>query len=303
MRAFAAFRRGQDGVAAGVAAHAFEEAARLGQPLLPLVRERAVTEQLLGLAANTEQPAAVALRASALPMSLAVLGRFELTVGGRPVHAPAWPGGPAAQVRHRLGWPCARRTGHRGALARGGPLGRAQPVANGAEPAAGHGRRASSTGKARSWPSRGAPGRCPGVLLRSTPGAGSGVKGSRHWPPPWHGAPWPATAATCCPMTGTTTGPKNPASRRSWSCSNFSTSAPLRRPVGATSTRSRRTVERTIEFAPYDDVRYLRAAATLLEQGRRGEALAVVHRARSAFAQLGLGPPRSLLELERSIVA
>ncbi len=65
----------------------------------------------------------------------------------------------------------------------------------------------------------------------------------------------------------------------------------------------RRAVERTIEFAPYDDVRYLRAASTLLEQGRRGEALAVVHRARSAFAQLGLGPPRSLLELERSIVA
>ena len=85
MRAFAAFRRGQDGVAAGVAAHAFEEAARLGQPLLPLVRERNITEQLLGLAANTEQPAALALRASALPMSLAVLGRFELTVGGRPV--------------------------------------------------------------------------------------------------------------------------------------------------------------------------------------------------------------------------
>ena len=62
-------------------------------------------------------------------------------------------------------------------------------------------------------------------------------------------------------------------------------------------------MERTIEFAPYDDVRYLRAASTLLEQGRRGEALAVVHRARSAFAQLGLGPPTSLLELERSIVA
>ncbi len=35
MRAFAAFRRGQDDVAAGVAAHAFEEAARLGQPLAP----------------------------------------------------------------------------------------------------------------------------------------------------------------------------------------------------------------------------------------------------------------------------
>jgi DNA-binding SARP family transcriptional activator len=65
----------------------------------------------------------------------------------------------------------------------------------------------------------------------------------------------------------------------------------------------RRMVERTIEFAPYDDLRYLRAATTLLEQGRRGEALSVVHRARSAFAEIGLEPPTPLLELERSIVA
>jgi DNA-binding SARP family transcriptional activator len=65
----------------------------------------------------------------------------------------------------------------------------------------------------------------------------------------------------------------------------------------------RRMVERTIEFAPYDDLRYLHAATNLLEQGRRGEALSVVHRARSAFAEIGLEPPRPLLELERSIVA
>jgi len=65
----------------------------------------------------------------------------------------------------------------------------------------------------------------------------------------------------------------------------------------------RRTVEKAIEFAPYDDARYLRAASALLEQGRRGEALSVVHRARSAFAELGLDPPRPPLELERSIVA
>jgi DNA-binding SARP family transcriptional activator len=65
----------------------------------------------------------------------------------------------------------------------------------------------------------------------------------------------------------------------------------------------RRTVERTIEFAPYDDLRYLRAAVALLQQGRRGEALSVVHRARSAFAEIGLEPPRPLLDLERSIVA
>jgi DNA-binding SARP family transcriptional activator len=60
-------------------------------------------------------------------------------------------------------------------------------------------------------------------------------------------------------------------------------------------------VERTIELAPYDDYRYLRAASTLLHQGRRGEALSVVKRARTALADLGLPPPAALLELERSI--
>ena len=45
----------------------------------------------------------------------------------------------------------------------------------------------------------------------------------------------------------------------------------------------RRNVERTIEFNPYDDARYVQVATTLLQQGRRGDALSVVNRARSAF--------------------
>ena len=39
----------------------------------------------MGLAVDTGQPAAAALRASALPVALTVLGRFELTVAGRSV--------------------------------------------------------------------------------------------------------------------------------------------------------------------------------------------------------------------------
>ena len=62
-------------------------------------------------------------------------------------------------------------------------------------------------------------------------------------------------------------------------------------------------VERTIELAPYDDARYLRAASVLLEQGRKGAALAVVRRARAALSELGLEPPLQLLRLERSLVA
>jgi DNA-binding SARP family transcriptional activator len=65
----------------------------------------------------------------------------------------------------------------------------------------------------------------------------------------------------------------------------------------------RRVVERTIELDPYDDRRYLRVASALLQQGRRGEALTIVRRARSALAEIGVDPPTPLLELEHSIVA
>jgi DNA-binding SARP family transcriptional activator len=66
---------------------------------------------------------------------------------------------------------------------------------------------------------------------------------------------------------------------------------------------TRRVIEMTIDFAPYDDERYLRAATALLEQGRRGAALAVVRRARAALAELGLQPPLHLISLEEAIVA
>ncbi|HTW97820.1 MAG TPA: hypothetical protein VMD59_03530, partial [Acidimicrobiales bacterium] len=85
LRAFAAFRRGEDGRAGELAAQAFDEAARLGQPQVPIIRERTLTEQLLGLAVDTGEPAALALRSSTLPVALTVLGRFELSVAGRAI--------------------------------------------------------------------------------------------------------------------------------------------------------------------------------------------------------------------------
>jgi hypothetical protein len=85
LRALAAFRRGEHDQAGTLAAIAFEQAQRLGQPQAPLIRERAVTEQLAGLLTGTGQPAPPALQASSLPISLALLGRFELSVAGRPI--------------------------------------------------------------------------------------------------------------------------------------------------------------------------------------------------------------------------
>jgi DNA-binding SARP family transcriptional activator len=65
----------------------------------------------------------------------------------------------------------------------------------------------------------------------------------------------------------------------------------------------RRVVVRTIELAPQDDGRYLRAALLLLEQGRKGAALTVVRRARAALSDLGLEPPLQLVSLEKDLVA
>ncbi len=84
LRAYAAFRLGDDRAGA-LAAQAFEEAATLGQPQVPMLRERELTEALLGLAADTGLPAARALETASLPIAVSVLGRFELTRGGRSV--------------------------------------------------------------------------------------------------------------------------------------------------------------------------------------------------------------------------
>jgi hypothetical protein len=84
--AYVAFRRGDLDRAGTQAAYAFEEAARIGQPNAPLIRERAITEVLLGLAPPVGLASAPTLEIASLPMSLATLGRFELCVAGRPVH-------------------------------------------------------------------------------------------------------------------------------------------------------------------------------------------------------------------------
>ena len=65
----------------------------------------------------------------------------------------------------------------------------------------------------------------------------------------------------------------------------------------------RRLVERSIELAPYDEGRYLSVASILRDQGRRGAALSVLHRARSTLARIGVDPPRELAELEESLTA
>ena len=87
LRAVAAHRRG-DPAATALAIDALELAARLGHPGLPLIRERQAAAQVLGLIEAAGHPLAASLAAMQFPVTVSVLGGFEVRRGGRPVEVP-----------------------------------------------------------------------------------------------------------------------------------------------------------------------------------------------------------------------
>jgi DNA-binding SARP family transcriptional activator len=302
LRAFAAFRRGANEEAASLSARAMEEAARLGMPQAPLIRERAVVEQLLVLAAQTGQPAAVALDSAALPTSLAVLGRFELTVGGRTVKLARgqearllkfvtacggqvhieeaiealWPEAEAESGRHRL-----RTVLHRLRAAAGPVLDRSGEMlvlADGigvdlylfeAEAARALGMPAQDRALAVAV-ARGAVARYRGDLL-----------------PEDRFEDWAERT-------------RDRARRAMLDLLDLcAREASARGDLD----ELRRVVEQSIAMSPYDDSLYTRAVTALVEQGRRGEALSVINRARAALGEIGLESPAALVELEQSALS
>lgn len=301
LRAYAAFRRG-DRNAGALAARAFEEAARLGLAHLPLTKEGAITEELLGLAVETGLPAALALEAAALPVSLAVLGRFALTRGGRPVALAA---GQAAQLLKMVAvaggrvpadvaiealWPDADREAGRNRLRT--VLNRQRAETGEVIVRAGdslvlaaeirvdlalfeeEGRRALALGLAE-----------PALAAAVARSAISRYRGDVL--PDDLYEEWAERA-------------REHARRTMLRLLDLCADAAAER---GDLDETRRVIELTIDLAPYDDERYLRAATALLEQGRRGAALTVVRRARAALAELGLQPPLHLISLEAAIVA
>ena len=302
LRSFAAFRRGEDAIAGALAAQSFEEAARLGQPDLPMVRERNICEQLLGLAAATGQPAAVALKASSLPVSLSVLGRFELTRAGKPVvlgsgqevrllkYVAVAEGGAHVEQAIETMWPEAGITPGRHRLstvlnrlrvAAGDVVTRKRDMLSVAEAVKVDLREfLAEADRAQAMAHRDL-----ALATAIARGAMAGYRGEvlpedryEDW------ADIPRRRAQQVMLDLLDLCAREAAERGDLD-------------------GLRRTVERGIELAPYDDTRYLQAVSALLRQGRRGEALSVVHRARSAFAEIGLQPPPELLDLERSIVS
>ena len=301
LRACAAFRRG-DANAGALAARAFEEAARLGLAHLPHTKEGAITEELLGLAVETGQPAALALEAAALPVWISVLGRFTLTRGGRPVplspgqatqllklvavsggRVPAdvaietlWPEAGREAGRNRLRTVLNRQRAEAGeVIVRAGDSLRLAPeVQVDLALFEADGRRALALGLAE-----------PALAVAVARAAISRYRGDVL--PDDLYEDWARR-------------PRERARRAMLQLLDLCADAAAAR---GDLDETRRVIELTIDLAPYDDHRYLRAATALLEQGRRGAALTVVRRARAALAELGLQPPPNLISLEETIVA
>ena len=296
LQAFAAFRSGAD-EAAGLAARAFEEAARIGQPQAPLIRERTVAEQLLPLAIGTGHPAALAIHVTELPTSLSLLGRFELTVGGRPVRLShgqearllkfvairggrvhvdetidaLWPDADGESGRNRL-----RTVLHRLRSAAGPILGRSGELLS-----LGEGLAVDlyqfEIEAARAQ-----------KLASEYPAVASSVAGAAmaHY----RGDLLPEDL-----YESWTELVRDRVRHTMVALLELCARAAIQR---GDLDDLRRIVEQSIEFNPYNDALYVQVATAFVSQGRRGEAMSVVARARAALRQIAVAAPPALLELE-----
>lgn len=301
MRAYAALRRGDPGAGA-MAARAFDLAAAIGIASLPLTKERDITQALLALAVETGQPAAVALQATALPTVITLLGRFAVTRGGRPLPIAAgqsaqlvkllavsggrlatervidalWPDADLDAGRNRLRTVLNRLRADAGDLVdrSGEVLSLAAEIRVDLDDFGTEARQALALGEDE-----------PALAVGLARAALARYRGELLPDDPYE--PWSER-------------PREAAQRLALELLDLCADVAARQ---GDLDEVRRLVERTIDLAPYDDERYLRAATALLEQGRRGAALAVVARARAALAELGLPPPLDLVRIEKLVVA
>jgi DNA-binding SARP family transcriptional activator len=297
LRAVAALRRG-DRRAAALAAQAFEQAARIGHANLPMARERDLTERLAALAAETGQPAALALDATTLPVGLTLLGRFGITRGGRTVVVPAgqglqllkllavtggrlqtdeaiealWPNIDPEAGRNRLRTVLGRLRASVGDLVvrEDNALVLAEQVDSDIARFETEARKALAIGITESRAgiavARAAIVRYRGDLLPDDPYE------------PWAAAPRERLrrqALALLDLCARDAGGRNDLDE---ACL---------------------FLERAIELAPFEEDRHLRIVEHLLAQGRHGSAVRMLQGARAALAEMGLGPTAALVELER----
>jgi DNA-binding SARP family transcriptional activator len=296
LRAFAALRRG-DPRAASLAAQAFEQAARLGYPNLPLIREREITEQLAALAAQTGQPAAVALDSGSLPVGISLLGRFELTQGGRVVALPA---GQGRQLLKFLAVSGGRVQVDEAVEALWPDI----------DPDAGRNRLRTVLGRLRAAVgdvvARDEESLVLGVVVDSdvarfenearhalaigTTENRAGVALARAAIVRYRGDLLPDD-----PYETWAAGPRERLRRRALALLDLcARDAATHQDLDGAC----RFLEQAMELAPYEEDRHLRVAEHRLAQGRRGSAIRVLGQARAVLQELGLAPTSALTELE-----
>jgi DNA-binding SARP family transcriptional activator len=258
-----------------------------------------VTEALLPLAVETGLPAALALESSSLPVAVSVLGRFEVTDGGRAVEVGS---GQGAQLLKFV-------------AVSGGAVHTEQAIEAlwpDVAPNAGRNRLRTVLNRLRDVAGD-VLGR-EGELLALTPDVRLDLaqfqREAHEALALGRGEPAAAARSAIARYRGDllphdlyeewAAEPRDAARRTVLDLLDLSATVAAER---GDLDETRRLVERSIELAPYDEGRYLSVASILRDQGRRGAALSVLNRARSTLARIGVDPPRELAELEESLTA
>jgi DNA-binding SARP family transcriptional activator/ATP/maltotriose-dependent transcriptional regulator MalT len=299
LRAVAADRRG-DARATDLAVEAFERAARLGYPGLPLIRERKACERVLGLVVAAGHPVAAALEGMIFPVTISLLGGFQVSRGGRVVDVPAGQGRQLVKLVASTGGRLTTDAAMESLWPEADPdlsANRLRTVLNRLRESAGdvvmreerhlclgpdtqtdmmafeqNARRALTLAAQR-----------PGEAVSSARAALARYRGDLLPDDPYE--PWAVM-------------PRERLRRHALSlldlCADSAASA-------GDLDEAVRCLERAIEIAPYEEERYLTAARHLVTQGRRGAARAVVQRARVILDDLGLAPPSPMLALEQQV--
>jgi DNA-binding SARP family transcriptional activator/ATP/maltotriose-dependent transcriptional regulator MalT len=298
-RAHAATRRG-DSDAARLATEAFAQAARLGYPQLPLIQERAISEELLALAASSGRLTSLDLDIGAFPVVISMLGRFEVTQGGRPLDIPAGQGRQllkliasaggtilADQVIEHL-WPDI--DAEVGANRLRTVLGRLREAATELVVRDERSLRLAPHVHTDSRRFEEGARRAEALAAARSPEAVSVARSAL--------AIYRGDLLPDDPYESWTTMPRERLRRHAPSlldvCADAATG------VGDLD-EAVRCLVRATDLAPYEEERYLAAARHLLAQGRRGAARSYVDQARTVLDELGLSAPAALVDLDRLV--
>ena len=293
LRAMAAHRRG-DLAAASLAADAFDAAESLGYPALPFICERACAQSLVGLVPERRGE----LESIAVPVSVRILGGFEVLRGGRRSGLAPGQGQQLVKllacrdgqlnvdVAVELLWPEVEP--EIGANRLRTVLNRLRASAGALVERDAHTLRLPESTRVDAIDFEREARR---ALALSARGSREAISAARAALSRYRGDLLPDD-----PYVDWAVAPRERMRRCALSlldlCAEQAT-------VARDLDDALRSLARAIEMAPDEEERYLAAAELLLIQGRRGAARAMLRRARGALRDLGLDAPSTLLELER----